>query len=159
MTNPLLSLAVIASLLSSCSSAPPPKRAGTPPYQTAAFAAIDGTIVVQITGIPRIEGQLFVELYDRSTWFHYQQVLEEKLVPVSGTTMAVVLEHVPPGRYVVAVSHDANSNHQLDTGLFGYPTEAYGFSRGARGLLGPPDFEVGAFDFAAGRLEVPVAIR
>ena len=90
---------------------------------------------------------------------YYDQVLDERVVPVTGVEMLVELEHVPPGRYIVAVSHDANSNRIMDTGWFGIPTEAYGFSRGARGTFGPPGFEDGAFDFAGGRMPVPVAVR
>lgn len=159
MTKNHCVLPLLALLLFGCTGAPSPKRSGTPPYQTEPFAAVPGVLAVSVTGIPRVEGQLFVELYDRATYFHYDQVLDERVVPVTGVEMLVELEHVPPGRYIVAVSHDANSNRIMDTGWFGIPTEAYGFSRGARGTFGPPGFEDGAFDFAGGRMPVPVAVR
>ncbi|MCC7380870.1 MAG: DUF2141 domain-containing protein [Deltaproteobacteria bacterium] len=118
-----------------------------------------GVIEVDVTGIPTVQGQLFVEVYDERTYFHYDRVLAERIVPVVQRSMKVLLTDVPPGRYIVAVSHDENSNRELDTSLFGAPTEAYGFSRDARGTFGPPDFVEGAFDFDGTRLEVPVAIR
>jgi uncharacterized protein (DUF2141 family) len=130
-----------------CGSAVPAVRAGVPPQNTPAFAHYQGTIDVVVKGIPEKRGKLYVELYDRASYFRYEQVLNERIVPVTGATVKVRLEHVPPGRYAVAVSQDANENRALDTGWFGVPTEAYGFSRDARGTFGPPDFEEAAFDF------------
>jgi len=130
-----------------CASAVPAVRAGLPPHDTPAFAHHSGTIDVVVKGIPEQRGQLYVELYDRASYFRYERVLNERVVPVTGATMTVRLEHVPKGRYVLAVSQDANDNRVLDTGWFGVPTEAYGFSRDARGTFGPPGFDEGAFDF------------
>lgn len=46
------------------------------------------------------------------------------------------------GRYAVTLIHDANLNGQLDTRIFGIPTEGYGFSNGAQAsIFGPPGFE------------------
>ena len=130
-----------------CASAVPAVRVAPPPQNTPAFAHYPGTIDVVVKGIPEKRGKLYVELYDRTGYFRYERVLNERIVPVTGATMKVRLEHVPRGRYVVAVSQDANENRKLDTGFFGVPMEAYGFSRDARGMFGPPDFEEGAFDF------------
>jgi uncharacterized protein (DUF2141 family) len=138
---------VFALLTAGCASAVPAVRAGLPPQNTPAFAHYPGTIDVEVKGIPEQRGKLYVELYDRTGYFHYERVLNERIVPVSGASMKVRLEHVPQGRYVVAVSQDANENRLLDTGFFGIPTEAYGFSRDARGTFGPPDFDEAAFDF------------
>jgi uncharacterized protein (DUF2141 family) len=151
-------LPLLVSLLACVPPTVPLARVGPPPQLRPESASIQGSLAVEVTGIPSLQGQLFVELYDRRTYFHYAEVLNEQLVPVTATTMVVTLQHVPPGRYLVAVSHDANSNHLLDTGLFGVPTEAYGFSRGARGTFGPPAFEEGAFDFP-GEAPVRVTLR
>jgi len=137
----------VALSMAACASAVPAVRAGLPPQNTPAFAHYPGTIDIAVKGIPEKRGKLYVELYDRAGYFRYERVLNERIVPVTGAAMKVRLEHVPQGRYVVAVSQDANENRALDTGLFGVPTEAYGFSRDARGTFGPPDFEEAAFDF------------
>jgi uncharacterized protein (DUF2141 family) len=143
--------------LSACGSAAPVTRSGTPPHQIPGAAG--GTVEVAIHGIPSVEGQIYVELYDADTYFRYQDVLNELIVPVTAKEMVVRLENVPDGRYIVAVSHDPNANHALDTGWFGIPKEAYGFSRDARGWFGPPSFEDGAFSFGGGVQRVDVAIR
>ena len=99
------------------------------------------------------------ELYDRDSYFDFSRVPNEQVVPVTATGMTVTLQHVPAGRYIVVGSHDANGNNELDTGLFGIPLEAYGFSRAARGAFGPPDFEAGAFDFDGSTATVEVVLR
>jgi uncharacterized protein (DUF2141 family) len=151
------SLLVLSALLG-CAAAPPPRRTGTLPHKVAPHAGA-GRIDVDITGLPSVRGRVYVELYDGSTYFQYDKVLNEEIVPVTGTAMRVSLEHVPAGRYIVAVSHDENANGAMDTGLFGIPTEAYGFSRGARGTFGPPSFDDGAFDFGGGVLRLPIQVR
>lgn len=149
---------LLAIFVTSCGTSPH-ARVGIPPHLRPEAASTPGVIEVQVRGIPRVEGQLFVELYDEGSYFHYDRVLNERIVPVTTTSMTVQLEHVPAGRYMAVISHDANSNHRLDTNFFGAPTEAYGFSRGARGTFGPPAFDEGAFDFDGARAAVAIDIR
>lgn len=47
-------------------------------------------------------------------------------------------EDIPPGTYAMAVIHDENMNGKLDTNWLGVPTEGYGFSNDAKGVLGAP---------------------
>jgi uncharacterized protein (DUF2141 family) len=61
-------------------------------------------------------------------------------------TARVVFHDIAPGRYAVAAFQDSNRNGKLDKNLFGVPTEPYGFSRDARGRMGPPSFEAAAFE-------------
>jgi uncharacterized protein (DUF2141 family) len=122
-------------------------------------ASTPGYIDVKVTGIPVVEGQLFVELYDAKSYFNYELVLNEKKVVVTGTSMVVRLEHVPAGCYMVVASQDANMNNKLDANFFGAPTEAYGFSREARAAFGIPKFEDGAIDFDGSSLSVDVKIK
>lgn len=153
-------MALLVSLvLCSCGAATAKKSSEVPPHLRSGNAATPGVLEVRVSGVPSVEGQLYVELYDATTYFHYDQVLNERIVPVSAQEMSVRLEHVPPGRYIVAVSHDRNSNNILDTGIFGIPKEAYGFSRDARGTFGPPSFADGAFDFDGTTASMPVRVR
>jgi uncharacterized protein (DUF2141 family) len=134
-------------------------RPSVPTFTTAAYAHVAGRVTVHVSGIPSVRGQLYVELYDEATYFHYERVLAETIVPVDDKTMTVTLEHVPAGRYIVCASHDANANAKLDRGFLGIPTEAYGFSRDARGTFGPPSFEAGAFAFDGTELAISVPVR
>lgn len=143
------SLALSLGLSVFACTAAPVKRTETPLHLRPENAAVPGRLTVTISGIDGVRGQLYVELYDEATYFDYARVLNERIVPVDAMTMTVVLEHVPAGRYLVVVSHDANANDTMDTGVFGVPLERYGFSRDARGLFGPPAFAEAAFDFEA----------
>ncbi|MFY0650666.1 MAG: DUF2141 domain-containing protein [Cyclobacteriaceae bacterium] len=58
----------------------------------------------------------------------------------------VVFENVQPGTLAVSVVHDENGNNELDKGVFGIPTEDYGFSNDAKGSFGPPSFEQCQFE-------------
>jgi uncharacterized protein (DUF2141 family) len=51
------------------------------------------------------------------------------------------------GRYAVQVIYDLNSNGKLDSNLLRIPQEPVGFSRDAKGRMGPPSFEQAAVDF------------
>jgi uncharacterized protein (DUF2141 family) len=151
---------ILAWTCAACATAAAPRAHGSPPpHLRSENGAVPGVIEVTLRGIGPVEGQLFVELYDESTYFRYDEVLNERIVPVTGSTMVVTLEHVPPGRYIVVGSQDINGNNALDTGLFGIPKEPYGFSRDARGTFGPPSFADGAIDFDGTRLSVEVALR
>ena len=55
--------------------------------------------------------------------------------------MAFVFANLRPGIYAAAAFQDENRSGDFDTNLIGLPREGYGFSNGARVLLGPPAFE------------------
>ena len=57
------------------------------------------------------------------------------------------IDELPAGRYAVAVYVDKNANGKLDRGMFGIPSEPYGFSNGG-GSFGPPSYDDAAFDFS-----------
>lgn len=58
---------------------------------------------------------------------------------------ALRFDGLPRGAYAVAVVHDENGNHRLDT-LAGIPREGYGFSNNAPVRFGPPKFAAARFD-------------
>lgn len=41
-----------------------------------------------------------------------------------------------------------NANGKMDTAAFGLPTEKFGFSNDAEGVMGPPSYEKCSFTFA-----------
>lgn len=66
---------------------------------------------------------------------------------------------LPPGRYAVAAFHDEDGDGDMDRGLFGIPREPYGFSRGARGRFGPPDWADASVRVGRGTTVTRVPIR
>jgi uncharacterized protein (DUF2141 family) len=77
---------------------------------------------------------------------------------ISGQSARCVFSDVPPGRYAVAVHHDADADGVVDTGLFGIPTEGLGASNDARGSFGPPSFDAAAFRYDGGELTLRVRV-
>lgn len=69
---------------------------------------------------------------------------------------SVVFSDLPPGQYAVIVLHDENGNGRLDKNFWGVPTEPYGFSNDAQGILGPPGFEDTAVTIGAAGQEIVV---
>jgi len=66
-----------------------------------------------------------------------------------------------PGTYAISVFHDENSNRELDTGMFGIPSEGWGTSRNAPGAMGPPSWEDARFVYRGGaiRLRDPIVLN
>ena len=70
-----------------------------------------------------------------------------------------LLVDLPKGSYGIGVFHDLDGDGLLDKNLFGLPTEPYGFSNGARGLLGPPAFGAIRFELGDEPLTVRIEVR
>lgn len=68
------------------------------------------------------------------------------LIEAVSDRLTVTVPDLPPGKYAVAAYVDNNKNGKQDKNFFGVPTEMYGFSNGARGMFGPPDFSAAMFE-------------
>ncbi len=68
-------------------------------------------------------------------------------------------EDLPSGTYAIAVIHDENMNGKLDTTWLGIPTEGYGFSRDAQGVVGMPSFAAASFPYDGRNLDLTVTLR
>ncbi len=72
------------------------------------------------------------------------------------TTLCFWLPH--PGNYALFVYHDANSNNDVDMGLFG-PREGYAFSNDVRPKLSAPSFKSTHFEAAPGETTLRVKLH
>ncbi len=63
---------------------------------------------------------------------------------IPATTTSIHFDGLPHGAYAVAVIHDENNNHKLDT-FAGIPREGFGFSRNPTVTFGPPRFAAARF--------------
>lgn len=114
---------------------PPPKVQTIPPTKAL-------KLVVRITGLRNERGRLAVALFDGEAGFPKQQhAIEGQVVPIQQRSGTATFNGLGPGRYAVAVLHDENNNDKMDFSWIGVPQEGFGFSRDARVVLGPPDFE------------------
>ncbi len=66
---------------------------------------------------------------------------------------------LPYGEYAIKVYHDENSNNELDTMMFGIPSEDYGFSNDATGSFGPPEYKDAAFILNSPEKKITINIK
>lgn len=112
-----------------------------------------------MTGIPEDRGMLACSLHDDAADFPGGAgVAGLRVAPRDGQALCR-FDDVPPGRYAVAVLHDANDNGRLDVNLLGMPVEAWGVSGNAARRLGPPRFDEAAFDMGADPRFVRVSLQ
>lgn len=77
---------------------------------------------------------------------------------VPGDARQIVFRGLPPGRYALAIFHDANANHRLDT-FMGIPREGFGFSRNPVVRFGAPHFDKVNIDLPPGFARTSVKLQ
>lgn len=100
-------------------------------------------LTVVIDGIEEVKGSLFLGIYASDSTFLKKPCHAVK-VEIKDLTEECSLE-LPEGEYAISVFQDLNGNSKMDTGMFGIPTEKYGFSNNAKGHRGSPSFEKAKF--------------
>jgi len=80
-------------------------------------------------------------------------------IKIRNTQASCDFEDIPPGTYAIAVIHDENMNGKLDTNVLGIPTEGYGFSNYAKGVLRMPSFSAASFPYNGQDLELTISLH
>jgi uncharacterized protein (DUF2141 family) len=108
-------------------------------------AALAGDLTIDVAGITPDRGRIYVAIYDRADSFPIsgRQLVGQVLDPTD-RHLTVHFKDLPPGQYAAVAYQDANGNGKLDKNFLGIPKEPYGFSNGARGSVGPPEFSEAA---------------
>jgi len=116
-------------------------------------------LTVSVSGMRSDKGNITITIYpdDASHFLDGAYKLARQMVPVTlpVTTACFVLP--APGAYAVALFHDENDDHHLNTNALGIPTEGYGFSNNPTLYFGPPGLDKVRFALHAG--DNPIAIR
>ncbi|WPB55415.1 DUF2141 domain-containing protein [Xylophilus sp. GOD-11R] len=86
-------------------------------------------------------GQMYVALFDSAETMAANKPTKSQIAPITGNPTVVTFTGLSAGLYAFTVFADENGNGKLDTNFVGMPTERYGFSNDAMGLMGPPKFE------------------
>jgi uncharacterized protein (DUF2141 family) len=109
------------------------------------MATDSNKLTVVVKNMKNTNGNIRITLFDsEDNWLSNG---ETKISPIENSNEVIIeFENLPNGAYGISVIHDENSNKGLDTGTFGIPTEAYGFSNDARGMFGPASFEDSQFE-------------
>ncbi|MBK1729422.1 DUF2141 domain-containing protein [Halorhodospira halophila] len=108
--------------------------------------AIAATLQLEILLPKAGQGSVYVAVFDDPEAFPDPDgALIRKARPVEGDAVALTISDLVPGEYAVAAFQDLDGSGDLTTNFLGIPREPAGFSRGAMGRMGPPDFADAAF--------------
>jgi uncharacterized protein (DUF2141 family) len=136
--------------------------AGTLPVATllaAGFqvaAAADLKVVVH--DVKSADGKVMVGVFKDPASFP-GKMLAGTMADAHPGDVAVVFSGLEAGIYAVSAYQDIDGNGKLNRNLVGIPSEPYGFSRGARGVGGPPSFDDAKFELGAGGAAIDVKLK
>ena len=119
-------------------------------------------IHVKILDIRNSTGDVACALFESSKGFpteYLRSATNIMVIKVRDKQARCDFEDIPPGTYALAVVHDENMNGKLDTNWIRIPTEGYGFSNDARGLLGAPSFSAASFLYDGQNLELTISLH
>lgn len=120
----------------------------------AVLAACAGTaqaadLTVEVLNPKLLQGSINAAVYSSADgWLKDAQSLGAQRVPAAEKTV-LVFRNLPAGSVAISLFHDENGNGVMDKNVIGLPTERYGFSRDARGTMGPPSFADAAITLQA----------
>ena len=118
-----------------------------------------GDLIVTITGFETSEGEARIAIVNSEVNYDESNNCRQQAVPVKDRKAQYIVEGLEFGEYAVKVFHDENSNGELDTAMFGIPTEAYGFSNNARGKFGAPAYSKVVFKFNSSGQEIFIQVE
>ena len=134
-----------AAFVAACGSVKPAAPRGPLP-------AGNASLQVVIEGVSGATGRIRCALFDAPDGFPGPSPLQNGNVTatvVDGATCQ--FDNLPAGRYAVTAFHDANDNKQIDTSVFGAPTEGYGATNNKLPAMSPPDFTESSVVLAEGQ--------
>ncbi len=118
-------------------------------------------IVMRIGNLTTNDGTVYCDLFDKAEGFPSESkraVTRVKVRPQNKQATCVFAD-IKAGRYAVAIWHDVDDDRELDSNLFGIPSEPVGSSNNAEGSFGPPSFKDAAFDYRPPVLEQTIRLE
>lgn len=115
--------------------------------QSAAQLLFAQNLTIEVRDIEKVEGHLYVALYNSEETF-MKKPLTAFRIDVKDTSLSIPCQGLPAGTYAISLFQDENGNGKLDSGAFGIPTEKFGFSNDAEGVMGPPSYEKCSITFS-----------
>jgi len=110
--------------------------------------AVNGDLGLSFEVPEAREGVLRVAVFNSAESYQGGDPAMYKSVPVRARQFVTVnFADLPAGDYAVKVFYDEDKDKELDTNMLGIPAEAYGFSKNARAVFGPPEWDAAKFEF------------
>ena len=101
---------------------------------------------IDVTGIDQLQGSIRVCLMTENEDFLKECKFDQSMAVVSAATQ-IIFADIPPGTYCISLFHDLDDDETLASeGLFGMPSEPFGFSNNPSMFFGPPSWKRCSFD-------------
>ena len=107
------------------------------------------TIEVSMINFRTDEGTVKIGLYNKEADFLDVQYKTASSV-ISEKKASITFTDIPDGVYAISCFHDLNGNEEFDMYFGIIPKEPYACSNGAKGMFGPPEWEVAKFEVVDG---------
>lgn len=128
-----------------------------------------GSVTVQVSGLQSREGNLCFKLFNGAQGFPNQNnsavqrecvaIADNQSADTADAPFSFSFNNLAYGTYAIAIYHDRNGDQQLNRGLFGMPTEGYGFSNDAPATTGPAKYKDALFLLAGSNTSVPIQMH
>jgi uncharacterized protein (DUF2141 family) len=139
------SLFVASTVLATALMTPAPAMAEVAPA-TADAARETTSLTIELSGFQKIQGQVFISIYDAESAYNGAGgPVSAHVVPVDEESETLLVQLPGTGTYGFRMFHDVDGDGEMDTNLFGMPTEPFAFSNNARGSMGPAKWDKVAF--------------
>jgi uncharacterized protein (DUF2141 family) len=119
-------------------------------------------IHVTVLNIRNSTGTVACALFESSVGFpaaFLRSATNVMVIKIRNAQARCDFEDIPTGTYAIAVIHDENMNGELDTNVFGIPTEGYGFSKDAKALIGVPSFSAASFLYDGKNVDLTMSLH
>lgn len=126
-----------------------------------ANAASTSRLTVEVDGLRDQSGTVCFSLFSNEQGFPNgsDRAVASRCVQAGQSSVAATFDQLAPGRYAVAVIHDANEDGRLNAGFLGIPQEGFGFSRNPRIGVGAPSFRDTAFSVAGENIQIQIDLK
>lgn len=126
-----------------------------------AEASEGADIVVEVSGLEDDDGVVRCGLYTETSWLDAEEAVEWVDAEYGDEkTARCTFEAIESGVYGVGAFHDQDADHDMDSNLFGVPTEGVCASNDPEPKLRAPRFEGAKFDHdTSERTSVPCTMR
>jgi len=123
-------------------------------------------LTVEVIGLTNQDGNLCLKIFSGSQGFPNDDdnAALKRCIPIATETGAIdepfriTIDSLNAGTYAIAIYHDANGDEVLNRGLFGMPSEGYGFSNDAIATTGPAAYEDAVF-ILGGTTTIPITLQ
>lgn len=98
-------------------------------------------LILEITDLTSNKGLILIQVKDEN-----EKVVLSTTGIIKDQKSTVTIDNLDYGKYAISYFHDANANMKMDSDKYGRPTEGYGFSNNAKGLMKAPEFKQTIFN-------------